>query len=262
MPTTLLAFDTAGEVGSIALVRGVAGAAVLLDEATHCGGSELSGWLVPAILDLLARHGLERPDAVACGIGPGAFTGVRTACATAQGLAFGWQRPLYAVSTLEALLQVSLLATEFELPNGRRAVVMDARQGEAYAAVWDIAEPDAAQAVSAVLVDPPTLVPASAIGGWLVARQIRAAFGTALDAAALGEAARTGIVCLPSASLPSLLRQAAVGVARVAMRSEAEGRTVDPLQLTPHYVRDRVALTEAERRQAFHGLQATREAVA
>jgi tRNA threonylcarbamoyladenosine biosynthesis protein TsaB len=71
-------------------------------------------------------------DAVAYGRGPGSFTGLRIAAGAAQGLAFGLDRPLLGISTLEAL------ALQAHRRYHLRHVVtaLDARMGEVYVATW------------------------------------------------------------------------------------------------------------------------------
>lgn len=82
-------------------------------------------------------------DAVAYSEGPGAFTGVRIATGVIQGLAFGWQKPVIAVSTLEALIWQAYQAT------GKTQWVasLDARMQEVYCQVGEI--------VNGVLVSQP-----------------------------------------------------------------------------------------------------------
>ncbi len=272
----ILAVETSTEIGSVALVQG----GEPLAEAHHVGGPELSAWVLPAIERLLHDCSLARPDAVACGIGPGAFTGVRTACATAQALAWGWSVPLYAVGSLEAFLVTRLVLAERDgiaPPNGRWGVLMDARQGETYAAVWEVSdEPPGAVGSqgraggaghcslspgervgvrgnllrSGVLrpIASPTLVPDAALASWLAGQQV----GHVLGSACRKPGAR-GLPLDARIDLDDLLRQAAVGVARLA---ETTASRVDPLDLQPLYVRDRVALTEAERAAHRLGLAA------
>ena len=86
----LLAFDTSTDRMSIAVGRSVDGVEQVWSMAGE-GGAQASRTLLPSILDLLAQAdlALAELDAIVFGQGPGAFTGLRTACAVAQGLAFG-----------------------------------------------------------------------------------------------------------------------------------------------------------------------------
>lgn len=90
--------------------------------------------LLPMVDEVLAEAQVTpaQLDAVAFGRGPGSFTGLRIAAGAAQGLAFGLDRPLLGISTLEAL------ALQAHRRYHLRHVVtaIDARMGEIYAATW------------------------------------------------------------------------------------------------------------------------------
>src|SRR5690349_14531885 len=96
--TRLLAFDTSTEAMAIALVLPDGG----IRAVDAAGGTLASAQLVPEIMGLLADAGctLQQLDAIAFGRGPGAFTGLRTACSVAQGLALGAGKPVLAIDSL------------------------------------------------------------------------------------------------------------------------------------------------------------------
>src|SRR5436189_5942400 len=128
----LLAFDTATELMSIAL-------AVRVDVRVveSAGGAQASASLIPAVMRLLGEAGvtLRELDAIAFGRGPGAFTGLRTACSVAQGLAFGAGKPVLPVDSLLLVAEDALA----QAPATDCWVAMDARMEEVYAARhrWD-----------------------------------------------------------------------------------------------------------------------------
>ncbi len=106
----------------------------------EAGGALASARLVPLLLQLLAHAGvaLAQVQAIAFGQGPGAFTGLRTACAVAQGLAFAGNTPVLAIDSLlivaedaRAQAAASGLATD-----GDWWVAVDARMDEVYAAAY------------------------------------------------------------------------------------------------------------------------------
>ena len=123
----LLAFDTSTEMMSIAVRDGDA-----LLEYNGPGGALSSATLIPMVMRLLAQAGLrlDQLDAIAFGRGPGSFTGLRTACAVAQGFGFGAGVPLLPIDTLHAV------AEEARERFGATRVValLDARMDQLYAA--------------------------------------------------------------------------------------------------------------------------------
>jgi len=123
----LLALDTTGEFGSIALVdeRGIA------EEVTLHSPEGFAHILFGQIGELLDRHGrsLSDIDVFASACGPGSFTGVRVGLAAVKGLAEAAGCRVVAVSNLRALAWFGTRAL--------RATVMDARRGQVYGAVYD-----------------------------------------------------------------------------------------------------------------------------
>jgi tRNA threonylcarbamoyladenosine biosynthesis protein TsaB len=131
MDPCLLALDSSTD--ALALALHTAQGRWHLNEA---GGAAASARIVPAAQALLAQAGIgfAALDAIAFGAGPGAFTGLRTACAVAQGLAFGAGKPVLA---LDSLMIVAEDAWGLEpAASGLHWVAVDARMDEAYAAAY------------------------------------------------------------------------------------------------------------------------------
>jgi tRNA threonylcarbamoyladenosine biosynthesis protein TsaB len=232
MPARLLAFDTSTETLAVALAG---------PHGRHGwngpGGATASTALIPRIGALLAEAGLSlsQLDAIGFGQGPGAFTGLRTSCAVAQGLAFGAGRP---VLPLDSLL---IVAEDARQQAGWGAddtaaldIVMDARMGELYAGRYGWRRGHWQVLVAPALLDLETL------NRRLAATPPRWVAGSAL--AAFGAALRLG----DAAAFPVEADRAAA-LSRVAQAAWAQGAAVDPAQALPLYLRDKVALTVAER---------------
>ena len=228
----LLALDTATERMAVAVVDGARHWG-----AEEAGGAQTSQRLLPVVFGLLERAGLTLADldAVAFGRGPGALTGLRTACSVAQGLAFGAGLQVLPIDSL------ALIAEDAWARYGDAArqvwVAMDARMDEAYAAAyrrgdgqWVATHEPALWTVAALAAawqrDPPTCVAGSALE----------AFADRLPS---GPALRLGVPHDRAAALANLARQAWL-----------QGQAVDAALALPLYLRDKVALTTAEREAA------------
>ncbi len=190
------------------------------------GGSEL---LLLWVSELLAEAGIAFSDlnGIAFGAGPGGFTGLRLACGAAQGLAFGLDLPVLAVSTLEALALAALPGAA-----ERIFACLDARMNEVYYAAYLIRDGEL-ETVLAPAVAPPQLVIAPPGTGWVGCGDGFAAYPDLLAASVVH-------------IVPDLWPTAAA-VARLAAPRLARGEGVDVGQAMPLYVRDKVALTTAER---------------
>jgi tRNA threonylcarbamoyladenosine biosynthesis protein TsaB len=223
----VLALDSATEACSVALIAGDD----LIWRRAESGRSNAPE-LLRMVQAVLAEAGLSLPmlDGLSASIGPGAFTGVRIAVSVAQGLAFGADLAVVPVTTLEALAFQLLGAGAT-----RAAACLDARLGEVY---WGCYCADLQRGVAVTLppwVGPPenaALPPGThrGIGRGFAAYPM------------LGSL--PGLILEPEdcRALPNAREFARLGALRLGL-----GEGGDPAALTPLYLRDKVALTEAER---------------
>jgi tRNA threonylcarbamoyladenosine biosynthesis protein TsaB len=221
----LLAFDTSTDALSIAVQRGEA-----VWEHSGPGGAQASATLIAAIFGLLEQAALDlaQLDALVFGRGPGSFTGLRTACAVAQGLAFGANAGRgIAVLPIDTLAAV---AEQARHQHGCTEVVavLDARMDEVYAARYQW-QASAWHSVGELGLCAPQDVQVPI--GWTVAGNAQVPYGERLapDARHV-HALPTGVALLRLA--PPLL---------------ATGHAVPATAAQPLYIRDKVAQTTAER---------------
>lgn len=215
-----LSLESSTDAGSVALWRdGVV-------SERHCPpGQPSSATLLPLVSALLAESGLGFADldAIAFAAGPGSFTGLRVACGVAQGLAFAHGLPVLPVGTLDAMAHAAAAL--------RVAVCLDARMNEVYFGLFVDG-----LAVAAPGVFPPAAVPLPAGGDWVAAGNALTAYPALYERLA---------PCVHG-MLPDVLPTAAA-VAALAAPRLARGEGIDAADAVPVYVRDKVALTVAER---------------
>ncbi len=237
----LLALDTSTDRMSVAVGRAVDGVPRVWSY-DGAGGATASSQLIPTILDLMAQAGLAFADldAIAFGRGPGAFTGLRGACAVAQGLGFA-ARAQTGGAPVVLLPQDSLLALAEEArfqhapdaPRWQVLAMLDARMDEIYAGRyrWDgvgwatVSEPALAQ---------PQDLRLEADQG--MAGNVFDAYGERLPM----DARVARLHALPTAS----------AMLRLAPALLAADHGVDPARALPIYIRDKVASTSSERAAA------------
>lgn len=123
----LLAIEASADACSVALQS--ATGIIERNEFTPRQHSQL---LLPMVDELLQQSAMALTDidAIAFSAGPGSFTGLRLALGVAQGLAFGADIPLIAVSSLAALAQAAIEARQLE--TAQMVCAVDARMGEYY----------------------------------------------------------------------------------------------------------------------------------
>jgi tRNA threonylcarbamoyladenosine biosynthesis protein TsaB len=234
----LLALDTATEACSVALL--IQGEVVGLFREVGRGHAEHILAMIDSVLGE-ARVALSDLDAVVASVGPGAFTGVRISVSVAQGLAFGADLPVIPVTTLEALAWQRMEA-------GARRVLacMDARMGEVY---WGCFEADAGRGLVA-----------SGTAGVASAGALRLPVDAPWQGVGRGFAAYPELAALPGLILAPGAAQAlpdAKDMVRLAALRFAADGGIDPQDLTPQYLRDKVAMTELERAAAKSKLRAS-----
>ena len=222
--TKILAIETSSELASVALIHD---GQVLSNEAA--GVQTHSQTILPMVQALLAQAGitLAQCDAVAFGAGPGSFTGVRTACGVAQGLAFGSDLPVVPIVTLLAMAQACRDACQAD----DVLVLLDARMEEVYWAQYRYE--DSWQTITA-----PTLSPSSAVfanGSVTACGNGLRAYASAFDGKAFLQ--QTQIDIVPHAAQ----------IARLAATEFAARRYVAARDAQPIYLRNKVALTTVER---------------
>lgn len=217
----LLALDTSTDTLFVAVQRDDA-----IWQYSGPGAQQSSSQLLPAVRRLMQEAGLEfkQLDAIVFGRGPGSFTGLRTACAITQGLAFAAKVPVLPVDTLLAV------AEEARHLHGCTAVeaVLDARMHEVYHASFRFENGDWIAPEDFGLCAPEALQVAD---GLTVAGNAQHVYPEQLAPAA------PHIHAMPTAT----------ALLRLAPALLAKGSAVPAEQALPRYIRDKVAKTTAER---------------
>lgn len=135
--TKVVAIDSSGSVTSIGVgqstAQGSADARFVTSAEGRRNHAEVIDQLMARVIDHLAGH---RPDAIAVGVGPGPYSGLRVGIAFAIGLGRAWQVPVLGVCSLDAIawtvLEEATSSSEF-------IVTTDARRSELYWAKYDSA---------------------------------------------------------------------------------------------------------------------------
>jgi tRNA threonylcarbamoyladenosine biosynthesis protein TsaB len=230
----LLVLDTATELVHLALVLGDEVQALQVG-----GGAQASSTTLPALQKLLADAGLtwSQLDAIAFGRGPGAFTGLRTACSLAQGLALAADCPVISLDTLMAVAEDARQSDPAAWSEGDTLwVAQDARMGELYVAAyrWQGTHWQAQTEPSLWALGVPRDRWAETPGVHRVAGNALLAHPAAFD---------DGLV---RATWPQAAPRGAA-LAALARQAWARGDLLDAALALPLYVRDKVAQTTAER---------------
>ncbi|MEO5510449.1 MAG: tRNA (adenosine(37)-N6)-threonylcarbamoyltransferase complex dimerization subunit type 1 TsaB [Longimicrobiales bacterium] len=215
MTGPLLAIDAATAHGGVALDRD----GVLLAEIAISNTARHSELLLPAVEFALRAGGITRAElcGIVVGAGPGSFTGVRIAAATARGIAAALEIPLLAYSSLMALAASAARANE------PVCGMFDARRGEVYAACYSFADDGITTVLAPV---------AAAVDD--VVRML-----DGCDAVFAGDGAAAYASRLPRAPLPvALVQPRASGLLWLARRYPQDGAVERAASFEPAYIRD------------------------
>jgi len=219
-----LAIETSGSTSSIALQTRER----IESRVLGGGNTPASGEVIAGISALLAEAGvtLDQLDGIVVGVGPGAFTGVRVACSVAQGLSVAKGIPVVPVVSLDAVALCERADAVLAL--------LDARMGEVYWARYR-REPGGVLQREAMGVCAPDALAAPDEVRWTVCgagfTEYRDKFAPAL------------LAQIDAGDITATADAAHLLSWRAAMHAEP----VPPEALAPCYVRDKVALTTAER---------------
>jgi tRNA threonylcarbamoyladenosine biosynthesis protein TsaB len=136
----LLAADTSGQNGSIALAEATDGQSrVRIVEVLPLDGRAFSAQLVAQISGLLQKHGRSKDQLSAFAVvtGPGSFTGIRVGLAAIKAFAEALRKPVVAISLLEAIARVAK-------PRSRVLAVLDAGRTDVYVGDYEVDSNDRA----------------------------------------------------------------------------------------------------------------------
>ncbi|MGH2453098.1 MAG: tRNA (adenosine(37)-N6)-threonylcarbamoyltransferase complex dimerization subunit type 1 TsaB [bacterium] len=216
----VLGLETATSYGSVAVV----GAEGLLAEVTALVPMRHLEWLLPAVERLLVEAGLQRGDieGLAVSSGPGGFTGLRIAIASAAAWARAAGIPVIGVSTLEGLAATA--------PGpGLIAPILDAKRGEVAAALFRYEED-----LTLTRLADDTVLPPERLAEVIPPEQPVLLLGDGL--ARWRESIHRALPAARAAPPPAGVPRAAV-VASLGRARLLAGRRDDPYRLAPRYGR-------------------------
>ena len=232
----ILAIDTSSAWCSVALSKDDQ-TPLLRHEAVSAGASKL---LLPWINDLLSKAEipLSKLDAIAIGVGPGAFTGVRLGLAVVQGLAIGAELPVIPVASLDALALQLMQSPRFKASQARNFVIaLDARMDEIYWARYELMSNSLPTRTGEIHLSKPEE---------LNLNDVQFLAGSAIkeygDRLFLKINTKLAPECLDAE-----IGISALGVLEVAKVDLNKGKQISVSQLEPLYIRNKVALTTEER---------------
>ena len=220
----ILAIETGTDICSVALVRDGELMALRENDEERNHAKKIAVF----VDELLKECGVAADDldAVAVSKGPGSYTGLRIGVSFAKGLCYGQNIPLVAVGSLDSLVEVAREDFEagiIDVENWSEATLcpmIDARRMEVYTQLFN-AEGEAQNDVEAKIIDEESFSEERNGGPFVI-------FGSGAKKCAEVLEGATLIEVVPSAR----------GMARLAEKAFAEGKTEDVAYFEPFYLKD------------------------
>jgi tRNA threonylcarbamoyladenosine biosynthesis protein TsaB len=206
-------------------------------DPVSAGASQL---LLPWIEEILinADISLHDLDAIAIGVGPGAFTGIRLGLAVAQGLAISSRLPVLPVASLDAIASQLALSPQFRSSHASIfAVAVDARMDEIYWAKYQTSDLGLPTRLGDIQLTKPEKIELS--GVQFIAGSAINEYGERLFTSNSSK--------LSAPFLDEKIGISALGVLDCGKKDLLDGKQIDISNLEPLYIRNKVALTTEER---------------
>jgi tRNA threonylcarbamoyladenosine biosynthesis protein TsaB len=212
----LLAIDTSGPAGGIALAEADEKSFRVIESSAIAGGT-FSAQLIPTLAALLKKHDYRAADfgGFAAASGPGSFTGLRVGLSAIKGLAEVLRKPIVTVSVLEALAAKSTVS-------GRVGAIIDAGRQEAFFGIYQVKNGAAGGDEEILLAQPNMLEKLKAEG---------------VGQVILCEPAIAALVSAAGVKVELAPRPTSEDVARIGARKLLAGETVSPEALDANYLR-------------------------
>jgi len=216
----VLALETTTIAGSVAILDeedGLIGEVRININVAHAER------LMPSIDWLLksSRISIHDIDAFGISIGPGSFTGLRIGLSTVKGLSYATNKPIIPVLTLDAFART--------LPFCQHpiCIMLDARKNEVYTGLYEWKDGMCEK-----------IIPERAINPSVFLKEIKGKTVFAGDGVNIYKGLITDILRNDAVFAPqSKMSPSASGVAEIALEKLKEGTTVDPVTITPFYIR-------------------------
>ena len=234
--TRILAIDTSSAWCSVALSIDN-NEPLFRHDPVSAGASQL---LLPWIEEMLiqADISLQDLDAIAIGVGPGAFTGIRLGLAVAQGLAISSRLPVLPVASLDAIASQLALSPQFRSSHASIfAVAVDARMDEIYWAKYQTSDLGLPTRLGDIQLTKPEKIELS--GVQFIAGSAINEYGERLFTSNSSK--------LSAPFLDEKIGISALGVLDCGKKDLLDGKQIDISNLEPLYIRNKVALTTEER---------------